>query len=95
MSVDVWKDEHADDIIARSVPVEVAHRTIRLIELHDLVAMKLRGGRLKDDYDIGEIVRSNRIDRARLVELVTQDQLHRFDEIASRSASERDPGTES
>jgi hypothetical protein len=37
LEVDLWKDEHADDIIRRGIEVELAGRTVRLAEPHDLI----------------------------------------------------------
>jgi len=66
IQVDLWKDEHADQIVSNAIDVELAGRHIRLIELHDLIAMKLRAGRLKDDYDISQIALNALIDEPRL-----------------------------
>jgi hypothetical protein len=47
--------------------------------------MKLRSHRLKDDYDISEIILSTPIDEARLQMLVTAEQFAQFTEIKKRS----------
>jgi hypothetical protein len=47
--------------------------------------MKLRAGRLKDDYDIAQIVVSTSIDESRLASLITAEQLARFAEIKKRA----------
>ena len=85
VGVDVWKDQHAEEIIARAIPVELAGRSIRMIEPHDLIAMKLRSARLKDDYDISEILGANPIDDQKVAALVTPEQLAHFQEIKRRS----------
>jgi hypothetical protein len=85
LKIDIWKDGHTAGIIARAVPADMAGRSIRIIEPHDLIAMKLRGGRLKDDYDIGEIAASNAIDRQAIEMLVGPELLRRFDDIRRRS----------
>jgi hypothetical protein len=88
VQVDLWKDDHADQIVKNAVDVDLAGRRIHLIEPHDLIAMKLRAGRLKDDYDISEILRNTSIDATRLASLVTSEQMQRFGEIQRRSSSE-------
>ena len=57
-----------------------------LYEVHDLVAMKLRAGRIQDDYDISEILKRNRLDLELLQTLVTQEQFARFEAIAARKS---------
>jgi hypothetical protein len=84
VQVDLWKDEHADQIVQRAIDAELAGRKIRVIEPHDLIAMKLRAGRLKDDYDISQVVLGTPIDPSRLATLVTPDELKRFEEIRTR-----------
>ena len=83
--VDLWKDEHSDQIVQRAVNVELAGRSIRMVELYDLLAMKLRAGRLKDDYDISQILLGTTVDEAKLATLVTTGQLKRYSEIKARS----------
>jgi hypothetical protein len=82
--VDIWKDEHADAIIQRAKSVELAGRLLRVIEPHDLIAMKLRARRLKDDYDISEIAKKTAIDPERLKQLVTPEQFQQFNDLISR-----------
>ena len=81
VEVDLWKDEHADDIVRRALDVEMAGRKIRIAEPHDLIAMKLRAGRFKDADDIVQVVRSMAIDETRLRELITPEQFAQFMEI--------------
>jgi hypothetical protein len=85
VQVDVWKDEHADDIVNRASVVDLAGRKIYIVEPHDLIAMKLRARRLKDDYDISQIVISTAIDEDRLKILVTPEQFAQFGEIKKRA----------
>jgi hypothetical protein len=47
--------------------------------------MKLRSGRLKDDYDISQIAASVSIDEARLRTMVTSDRFTHFLAIKDRS----------
>lgn len=84
VQVDLWKDEYADEIISRARQVELAGRQVRIIDPHDLIAMKLRAGRLKDDYDISQIIQNMMIDQARLASLVTPEQLTHYSEIKNR-----------
>ena len=85
VQVDLWKDEHADDIIGRAGEVELAGRKIRIIEPHDLIAMKLRARRLKDDYDISQIVLSTPINQIRLSQMVTPEEFTYFIELKKRT----------
>lgn len=85
ISVDIWKDEFADQIVERSLRVPLAGRMVQMIEPHDLIAMKLRAGRLKDDYDISQILASTRIDEQRLAELLNSEQIDRLNQIKMRS----------
>jgi hypothetical protein len=85
VQVDLWKDEHADAIVQRAVAVELASRQIRIVESHDLIAMKLRAGRLKDDYDISQIMHSTAIDESRLRALVTPEEFARLEDIRKRT----------
>jgi hypothetical protein len=45
----------------------------------------MRAARLKDDYDISQIVQSTAIDERRLASLVTQERLHQYAEIKMRT----------
>jgi hypothetical protein len=85
IQVDLQKDEHADAIVRNAVAIELAGRSIRIIEPHDLIAMKLRAGRLKDDYDIAEILLNTAIDLDRLGAMVTADEMQHLNEIRKRS----------
>jgi hypothetical protein len=85
VQIDLWKDEHADDIIRRSNAASLAGRSVRIVEPHDLVAMKLRAHRLKDDYDIAEIFHATMIDDSRVRALVTPGQFAHLLEIKKRS----------
>lgn len=85
IQVDLWKDEHADQIVENAIEVELAGRSIRIIEAHDLIAMKLRAGRLKDDYDISQILLNNAIDESRLAGIVTAEQMVHLHEIKRRA----------
>jgi hypothetical protein len=84
VQVDLWKDDHADEIVTNAHIVELAGRRIRLVELLDLIAMKLRARRLKDDYDVSQILQMNAIDEERLGERVTPDEFAWFREIKKR-----------
>jgi hypothetical protein len=85
VQVDVWKDEHAEEIISRAVQVQLVGKLIRVIEPHDLIAMKLRAMRLKDDYDVSQIILNTAIDETRLATLVSAHQLKHFTEIKKRA----------
>jgi hypothetical protein len=85
VQIDLWKDEHANEIVQRAREVELAGRIIHIADPHDLIAMKLRARRLKDDYDISQIILSTPIDESRLKSLVTPEQFVQFTEIKKRS----------
>ena len=85
VEVDIWKDEHADEIISRAQEVELAGRTVRIADPHDLSAMKLRAGRLQDDYDISEILRGRPIDEARVRSSVTAEEFKHFLDVKRRA----------
>jgi hypothetical protein len=84
VQVEIRKDDHADGIIERANPVELAGRMVQVIEAHDLIAMKLRARRLKDDYDISQIAQKTAIDPERLKALVTPEQLEIFNQLKFR-----------
>jgi len=84
VEVDLWKDEHSDEIVARAVEVELAGRKVRIAEVHDLIAMKLRAGRMQDDYDISEIVRELPVNDAIVQSRVNATEFARFQEIRER-----------
>jgi len=85
IQVDLWKDEHSDEIVRNAVVIELAGRPIRMIEPHDLIAMKLRARRLKDDYDIAEILSNTPIDLARLTAKAAAGDIEHLNEIRKRS----------
>lgn len=85
VQVDLWKDEFSDEIVRRSIEVQFAGRKCRLVELHDLIAMKLRAARLDDDSDIAHMIRNNQIDELRLRSLVTPDNFAHFESIKLRT----------
>ncbi|HZZ42086.1 MAG TPA: nucleotidyltransferase [Tepidisphaeraceae bacterium] len=78
VDIDIWKDEHSDAIVARAQMVGMAGRTVRIAEPHDLIAMKLRAGRIQDDYDVSEIVAGTSVDDARIEGLVTAEQFRHY-----------------
>jgi hypothetical protein len=88
VEVDLGKDAFADQIVGNAIEAELAGRPVRIIEVHDLIAMKLRAGRLKDDYDISEIVLNATVDEARLAGMVTPERLAHFHEIKQRASKE-------
>lgn len=84
MQIDLWKDEHSDEIIERAMEAQLAGRAVKVIDPHDLIAMKLRAGRLKDDYDISQILSRQEIDENRLRNLVTPAEFAQFNAIKLR-----------
>lgn len=84
VDIDIWKDEYADAIVARSREVALAGTTIRVVDPHDLIAMKLRAGRIQDDYDIAMVVSGTAVDDARVAAAVTAEQYARYLDIKRR-----------
>ena len=84
IDVDLWKDQHAGDIVRRAVRRKLGRRFARVAEPHDLIAMKLRADRPQDDYDIAEIIQAQRLDEDRLRALVSAAQFRRFQQLAKR-----------
>jgi hypothetical protein len=85
VEIDIWKDEYTWRIASRAIEVEVGGHVVRVADVHDLIAMKLRAGRLQDDYDIGEIVMAGQVDESRLRALVTDEQFGRYLQIGARA----------
>lgn len=86
ISIDIWKDENSDAIAARAKTIELRGLTLRIAEVHDLIAMKLRANRPQDDYDISEIVRVVQIQEPAIAAQVSSDELARFRQIRARIA---------
>ena len=78
VEVDLWKDEFADQIVLRSVAIELAGRKVKVAEVHDLIAMKPRAGRLQDDYDISEILKGTAVDDEVVRSRVTAEQFEHY-----------------
>lgn len=89
ITLDIWKHPHADQIAARARDIQLAGRTLRIADVHDLIAMKLRAGRFQDDYDISEIVRQTPVDDQTLQTLIPPDEFKRFIAIRHRLESQR------
>ncbi len=56
--------------------------------------MKLRAGRVKDDYDVSQILLHTAIDESRLSGMVSAEQLAQFLQIKGRATNEYEPGAE-
>ena len=85
VQVDLWKDQHADRIVANAHAVELAGRSVQMVDLLDLIAMKLRARRLKDDCDISQIVQTNTVDEDQLRAMVTAEEFEWFSGIKKRN----------
>ncbi len=86
VEIDLWRDRFVPDMIARAREAVLAGRTIRIVDPHDLIAMKLRAGRPQDDYDISEILKRGDVDDALVRERVTDEEYGRFVGIRARSS---------
>lgn len=85
--IDLWKDAHSDEIVQRAVPNRLGGKTVLVVEMHDLIAMKLRAGRPQDDYDISEIIKHQTIDADTIRSRVTPEQFAVFEKIKARVAT--------
>lgn len=84
VEIDIWKDEHATEIIERARDVDLHGTRVRVADPHDLIAMKLRAGRLRDDYDISEILKGTNIDDALIRDRVSDESFARYQLIKAR-----------
>lgn len=82
--IDLWKDAFADQIVGRAQTVRLAHRSVCIATVEDLVAMKLRADRPQDEYDISEILKANVMDEELLQTRITPAQAKRLIEIKQR-----------
>jgi hypothetical protein len=85
IQIDVWKDEFSNGIISRSREVDLAGRKVRIADPHDLIAMKLRAGRLQDDYDISEILKHQKIDDAIIQARVQAEEFQHYLDVKKRN----------
>jgi len=85
IEIDIWKDEYSDQIAARARTIQFHGRAVRIADVYDLVAMKLRADRPQDDYDISEILKKTSLDEALLQQRVTPEQFQRFLDIKKRT----------
>lgn len=84
VDIDIRKDEQSDAIVQRAVEVQLAGRQVRIADAHDLIAMKLRAGRIQDDYDISEILRHAPIDDSIVQSRTTADQFAHYLAVKQR-----------
>ena len=84
VEVDIWKDEFAAEIVSRAGEADLGGQQVRIAEPHDLIAMKLRAGRLQDDYDISQIVQNTAIDDSIVEQRVTAEQFQHFLDVKKR-----------
>lgn len=89
VTLDIWKDEYSGAVAARAQEQKLANIMVRVVEIHDLIAMKLRADRFQDDYDISEILKANRIDELVLAQRVTAAQLEHYQAIRRRMETPR------
>lgn len=85
IEIDLWRDPFVADMIARSCDAQLAGRTIRIVDPHDLIAMKLRAARPQDDYDISEILKRAEIDDHIVQARVASEEFAHFLQIKARS----------
>lgn len=66
---------------------------VQYVALSGLIELKLAAGRIRDDYDIVELIRANRQELAairRHLAVIHADYSARFDELAQRAAQQED-----
>jgi hypothetical protein len=85
VEIDIWKDQYADDIANRAKSMQFFHQQVRIAEVNDLVAMKLRAGRLQDDYDISEIIKRTAVDEEIIRGRTTPEQFSHLQTIKART----------
>lgn len=84
LQVDLWKDAHVPEMLGRARSFAIAGRSVRVVDPHDLIAMKLRANRPQDDYDISEIVKTTAVDEALIRQRVTAEEMERYAAIKRR-----------
>jgi len=84
IDIDIWKDEFSADIISRATEADLAGQRVRIAEPHDLIGMKLRSGRIQDDYDISQILQNTAINEAVVQQRVSPQQFQHFLEVKKR-----------
>lgn len=85
LEVDLWKDEHVPAMLDRARPAPLAGRDIQVVDVLDLLAMKLRADRPQDDYDVSQIIKHASLDEAELATRITPEQFQRYLAIKKRS----------
>ncbi len=88
VAIDIWKDQHSDQIAAGARNIDMAGRVLRIADVHDLIAMKLRASRFQDDYDISEILRKTPVDEMTLRSRVNTREYEHFAAIRERLAKQ-------
>jgi predicted nucleotidyltransferase len=88
VEIDVWKDAFTDEMVARAREATLAGRHILIVEVHDLIAMKLRAQRPQDDYDVSEILKHTAVDDATVRQRVTDEQYSHYLDIKRRTRQE-------
>ena len=78
-------DTNCAEIVDRAFETPLKGRICRMVEVHDLIAMKLGVGRLSDDADISKIWLNNTIDDSRLRTLISPEQFAHFESIKRRT----------
>lgn len=78
-------DEFAHGIPERAVDTPLAGRTVKVADVNDLVAMKLRAARPQDDYDVSEMIKRGVIDETRVRALVNAEEFTHHESVNARS----------
>lgn len=85
VDIDIWKDDYSSDIAARAKTIPFAGLNVRIAEVHDLVAMKLRAARIQDDYDISEILKHTTLDESIVKTRVDAQQFEHYLAVKTRT----------
>ena len=80
----VWRDDFVPSMLARAGEATLAGRSVRVVDVHDLIAMKLRAGRPQDDYDVSEILKRTDVDEPVVQSRVSPEQFTHFIDIKRR-----------
>ena len=85
VEIGVWKGPFTDGMVSRAREATLAGRRIMIVEVHDLIAMKLRAQRPQDDYDVSEVLKHTAVDDAAVRQRVTDEQYDHYLGIKRRT----------
>lgn len=72
-------------MVARAKPAPLPGRTLPVVDPHDLIVLKLRAARVKDDYDVSQVLARAAIDAATVQQRTTPAPFEHFLAIQHRT----------